>query len=83
MLAGYWKLTEEAYGVDFTEDELLEFVVHGQDTGTGNTSQDVGTCTFEERLNTLLGNDLGTSVEHGLVVDGTSGGHHHSSSDGV
>jgi len=71
-------------GVDLAEDELLEFVVHGQDTGTGNTSEDVGTSSLEQGLDSLLGDDLGTSVEHALVVGtGTSRGHHHSSPDGV
>ena len=70
-------------GVDLSEHELLELVVEGQDTSAGNTSEDVGSGTLEERLDTLLGNDLGSSVEHGLVVDGSTGGHHHSSSDGV
>lgn len=71
------------HGVDLAEHELLHLVVEGQDTGTGNTSEDVGSGTLEERLDTLLGNNLGSSVEHGLVVDGSTGGHHHSSSDGV
>jgi hypothetical protein len=71
------------YGVDLSEHELLHLVVEGQDTGTGNTSEDVGSGTLEERLDTLLGNNLGSSVEHGLVVDGSTGSHHHSSSDGV
>jgi hypothetical protein len=73
----------QTYGVDLAEHELLHLVVEGQDTGTGNTSKDVGTGSLEERLGTLLGNDLGSSVEHGLVVDGSTGGHHHSSSDSV
>jgi len=70
-------------GVDLAEDELLEFVVHGQDTGTGNTSEDVGTRTLEEGPDTLLGDDLGTSVEHGLVVNGTARSHHHTTTDSV
>lgn len=69
--------------VDLSEHELLHLVVEGQDTGTGNTSEDVGTGTLEERPDTLLGDNLGSSVEHGLVVDGSTGSHHHSSSDGV
>jgi hypothetical protein len=75
--------SSKTHGVDLAEHELLHLVVEGQDTGTGNTSEDVGTGTLEERLDTLLGDDLGSSVEHGLVVDGSTGGHHHSSSDGV
>lgn len=69
--------------VDLAEHELLGLVVERQDTSTSNTTEDVGTGTLEERLHTLLGNDLRTGVEHGLVVDGTTGSHHHSSTDGV
>lgn len=71
------------HGVDLAEHELLELVVERQDTGTGNTSEDVGSGTLEERLDTLLGDDLRTGVDHRLVVNGTTRGHHHSSSDSV
>jgi hypothetical protein len=73
----------KTYGVDLAEHELLELVVHGQDTGTGNTTEDVGTGTLEERLDALGSNDLGTSIEHGLVVDGTTRSHHHTTTDSV
>jgi hypothetical protein len=69
--------------VDLSEHELLELVVEGQDTSSGDTSENVGSGTLEERLDTLLGDDLGSSVDHGLVVDGSTGSHHHSSSDSV
>jgi len=69
--------------VDLAEHELLELVVHRQDTGTGNTTENVGTRTLEQGADTLLGNDLGSSIEHGLVVDGTAGSHHHTTTDGV
>lgn len=49
----------------------------------GDTSEDVGSSSLEERLGTLSLDDLRSSVEHGLVVDLGSRGHHHSSSDGV
>jgi len=75
--------TRSTHGVDLAEHELLELVVKRQDTGTGNTSEDVGSGTLEERLDTLLGDDLRSSVDHRLVVDGTTRGHHHSSSDSV
>ena len=52
------------------EHEELGLVVDGQDTGTGNTTEDVGSGTLEERLDTLLGDDLATSVDGGLVLDG-------------
>ena len=52
------------------EHEHLGLVVDGQDTSTGNTTEDVGTSTLEERLDTLLGDDLATSVDGRLVLDG-------------
>jgi hypothetical protein len=53
-----------------SEHEHLGLVVDGQDTSTGNTTEDVGTSTLEERLDTLLGDDLATSVDGRLVLDG-------------
>ena len=50
--------------------EELGLVVDGQDTGTGNTTEDVGTSTLEEGLDTLAGDDLATSVDGRLVLDG-------------
>ena len=52
------------------EDDELGLVVDGQDTGTGNTTEDVGTSTLEEGLDTLAGDDLATSVDGRLVLDG-------------
>lgn len=52
------------------EHEELGLVVDGQDTGTGNTTEDVGTSTLEEGLDTLAGDDLATSVDGRLVLDG-------------
>ena len=52
------------------EHEELGLVVDGQDTGTGNTTEDVGTSTLEEGLDTLAGEDLATSVDGRLVLDG-------------
>jgi hypothetical protein len=66
-----------------TEEEELGLVVDGQDTGTGNTTEDVSTGTLEERLDTLLGDDLAGSIHGGLVLDGLTGGHHHTATDGV
>lgn len=53
--------------VDLSEDELLEFVVHREDGGSGNTTKNVGSSSLEERLDSLGGNDLSSSVEHALV----------------
>ena len=65
------------------EEEELGLVVDGQDTSTGNTTEDVGTGTLEERLDTLLGDDLAGSVHGGGVLDGLTGGHHHATTNGV
>jgi hypothetical protein len=65
------------------EHEELGLVVDGQDTGTGNTTEDVGTSTLEERLDTLGGDNLAGSVHGTLVLDGLTGGHHHAATDGV
>jgi hypothetical protein len=65
------------------EEDHLHLVVHGDDTGTGNTSENVGTAASEERSNTLGLDNLDTAVEGRRVLDASSGGHHHSSSDGI
>jgi len=65
------------------EHEELGLVVDGQDTGTGNTTENVGTSTLEERADTLSGDDLAGSIHGSLVLDGLTGGHHHATTDGV
>jgi hypothetical protein len=45
------------------EHQDLHLIVDGQDTGTGDTTENVGTCTLEERSDTFLGNDLATGIE--------------------
>jgi len=65
------------------EDKNLELIVDGEDTSTGNTTEDVGTGTLEERLDTLLGDNLPEGIEGGLVLDGLTRGHHHATADGI
>jgi hypothetical protein len=50
--------------------DQLHLVVDGEHTGTSDTTEDVGTSTLEERGDTLLGDDLGGSIEGRLVLDG-------------
>ncbi len=69
-------------GVDLAEHDLLELVVERQDTSTSDTTEDVGTSTLEERLGTLLGDDLRSGIEHGLVVNGATRSHHHATTVG-
>jgi hypothetical protein len=57
-----------------SEEEELGLIVDGQHTGTGNTTENVGTSTLEERLNTLSGDNLATGIERGLVLDGLGKG---------
>lgn len=65
------------------EHQDLHLIVDGQHTSTGDTTENVGTSTLEERSETLLGNDLATSIEGRLVLDGLTGSHHHTTTDGV
>ena len=65
------------------EHQDLHLIVDGQDTGTGDTTENVGTCTLEERSETLLGDDLATGIKGRLVLDGLTGSHHHTTTDGV
>ena len=65
------------------EDKDLELIVDREHTSTGNTTEDVGTGTLEERLDTLLGNNLLEGIEGALVLDGLARGHHHAAADGV
>jgi len=65
------------------EEDELDLVVDGQDTSTGDTTEDVGTSTLEQGLDTLLGDNLAGSVHGGRVLDGLTRGHHHTTTDGV
>ena len=53
-----------------SEEKKLDLVVDGKDTSTSNTTEDVSTSTLEERLATLLGDDLAESIHGGVVLDG-------------
>lgn len=65
------------------EKDELELIVDRQDTSTGNTTENVGTSTVEQRLDAVLGNDLAGGIERVLVLDGLTRGHHHATTDGV
>jgi len=66
-----------------SEHQDLHLIVDGQHTSTSDTTENVGTRTLEERLDTLLGNDLATGIEGRLVLNGLTRGHHHTTTDGV
>jgi len=65
------------------EHNQLDLIVDGQDTGTGNTTEDVGTSSLEEGLDTFLGDDLASSIHGRLVLDGLTRSHHHTTTDGI
>jgi len=65
------------------EHEKLGLVVDGEHTGTGNTTEDVGTSTLEERLDTFGSNDLLSGIQGRLVLDGLTRGHHHTTTDSI
>jgi hypothetical protein len=65
------------------EHQDLHLIVDGQHTGTGDTTENVGTSTLEEGLDTFLGDNLATSIERRLVLDGFTGSHHHTTTDSV
>lgn len=66
-----------------SEEQELELIVDGQHTSTGDTTENVGTSTLEQGLDTLLGDDLAESIEGRRVLDGLTRGHHHTPTDGV
>lgn len=55
------------------EHEELHLIVDGEHTGTSDTTEDVGTSTLEERLDTFSLDDLRCGIEGGLVLDGLKG----------
>jgi len=65
------------------EHDQLDLVVDREYTSTGDTTENVGTSTLEERLDTLLGNDLAGGIEGRLVLDGLTRSHHHTTADSV
>lgn len=51
------------------EHEELDLIVDGEHTGTGDTTENVGTRTLEERPDSFLGKDLTSSIHGSLVFD--------------
>jgi len=60
-----------------------EDVETGQDTGTGDTTEDVGAGTLHEGHETFAGDDLLRAIDGTVVLDSGATGHHHASSDGI
>ena len=63
------------------EVELLECVEPGQDTGAGDTSEDVGAGALHHRHEALVLHNLHGAVDGALVLDSGSRGHHHTTPD--
>jgi hypothetical protein len=85
----FWGIDEEERRLTrstlelLAEEDELGLVVDGEHTSTGDTTENVGTSSLEERLDTLSGDDLAGSIHGTLVLDGLTGGHHHATTDGV
>ncbi len=63
--------------------ERLELVETSQDTSAGNTTQDIGTSTLHQGHETLALDDFDGAVDGAIVLDGGTGGHHHTTTDSV
>merc|ERR1719308_282769 len=63
--------------------DLLEFVKSSQHTSSSNTTENVGSSSLHQRHESLVLHDLDSAVNGSLVLDSTTGGHHHTSSDGI
>ena len=61
----------------------LELVEASEHTGTSHTSQHVGASSLHQGHEALVLEDLHSAVNGALVLDATTGSHHHSPSDGV
>merc|ERR1711909_214547 len=55
----------------------LELVKTGKDTGASNTTEDVGSGALHQAHEALVLHDLHSAVDGTLVLDSTTGGHHH------
>merc|ERR1712183_463016 len=63
--------------------QFLELVKPSQHTSTSNTSENVGTGSFHHGHEPFILHNLDTTVNGAFVLNSTTRGHHHASSDGV
>merc|ERR1712183_1108079 len=63
--------------------QFLELVKSSQHTSTSNTSKNVGTGSFHHGHETFILHNLDCTVNGAFVLNSTTRGHHHTSSDGV
>lgn len=66
-----------------SEKKNLELIIDGEHTSPGDTTENVGASTLEERHDTLGLDDLAGSVEGALILDSLTRGHHHTAADGI
>lgn len=66
-----------------SKEKYLQLVITREHTSASNSTKNVGTSTLEQRLGTLVLQDLLEGIQRTLVLDSLSGCHHHSSSNGV
>merc|ERR1712008_573010 len=60
-----------------------KFVETSQDTGTSDTTEDIGTSSLHQGHETFTLDNLNSTVHWTLVFDGGTGRHHHSPTHGV
>ena len=77
------RCTEHLLGGSPGDVHGLELVEASEHTSTGNTSQHVGAGSLHHGHEALVLQYLHAAVERALVLDAATGGHHHSSPDGV
>merc|ERR1712183_772427 len=63
--------------------QFLELVKSSQHTSTSSTSENVGTGSFHHGHEPFILHNLDTTVDGAFVLNSTTRGHHHASSDGV
>jgi len=63
--------------------DTLEGIETGQDTGTGDTTEDVSSGSLHHGHEAFVLEDLNGAIHGVLVFDGGTRGHHHSSTNGV
>jgi len=83
MDARFCKYNSYLQGCSPCNIHRLELVKSSEHTGTSNTSEDVGTSTLHQGHETFILANSGEAVNGALVLDTTSGGHHHAPPDSV
>jgi len=77
--------TEKCLGAGCSERDVhfLELVKSSQYTGSCDSPEDVSSCSLHQGHESFILDNLCEAVQGTLVLNSTSGGHHHAPSDGV